>query len=88
MDLSRRHLLAAGAGLATAACTEAIPLETATSSFASQFAAVEEAAWRNQLDVHILDGVALVVVLALGLWGYTTPSMRLAWESVATMCGF
>ncbi|MCC7228638.1 MAG: hypothetical protein IT507_18330 [Burkholderiaceae bacterium] len=33
-------------------------------------------------------GVALVVVLALGLWGYTTPSMRLAWESVATMCGF
>ncbi len=36
-------------------------LETATSSFASQFAAVEEAAWRNQLDVHILDGVALVV---------------------------
>jgi len=32
VDLSRRHLLAAGAGLATAACTEAIPLETATSS--------------------------------------------------------
>ena len=33
-------------------------------------------------------GVALAAVLALGLWGYTTPSMRLAWESVATMCGF
>lgn len=33
-------------------------------------------------------GVAFAAVLALGLWGYTTPSMRLAWESVATMCGF
>ncbi|MEI6115144.1 MAG: hypothetical protein WCP99_11300 [Burkholderiales bacterium] len=37
---------------------------------------------------RVLLGVVFVAVLALGLWGYTTPSMRLAWESVATMCGF
>ena len=33
-------------------------------------------------------GVTFAALLALGLWAYTTPSMRLAWQSVATLCGF
>ena len=32
MDLSRRHLLAAGAGLVTAACTDAAPTQTAATT--------------------------------------------------------
>jgi len=30
----------------------------------------------------------LAAVLALGFWGYLSPSMRLNWESLAAMCGF
>lgn len=33
-------------------------------------------------------GGLLVVVLALGFWGYLSPGMRLNWETVASMCGF
>ncbi|WP_170948535.1 hypothetical protein [Bordetella genomosp. 5] len=31
---------------------------------------------------------ALALVMALGFWGYLSPSMRLNWESVAALCGF
>jgi hypothetical protein len=30
----------------------------------------------------------LCVVLVAGLVGYTTPGMRLNWESIAALCGF
>lgn len=38
--------------------------------------------------LRLLGGAAFVLVLILGFVGYLTPSMRLSWESVATMCGF
>lgn len=31
---------------------------------------------------------ALALIMALGFWGYLSPSMRLNWESVAALCGF
>jgi hypothetical protein len=31
---------------------------------------------------------ALLGVLYIGFLGYLTPSMRINWETIATMCGF
>ena len=30
----------------------------------------------------------LALVLGLGMLSYTTPGMRLNWETIASMCGF
>jgi hypothetical protein len=32
--------------------------------------------------------LALVAVLGLAFWGYTTPDMQLHWENLAALCGF
>lgn len=32
--------------------------------------------------------VLLVLTLGLGMLAYTTPGMRLNWETIASMCGF
>jgi len=31
---------------------------------------------------------ALVAVLALGVWGYRSPAIALAWETLVALCGF
>jgi len=38
--------------------------------------------------LRITLGVALGVVLFVGFLGYLTPSMRINWEAIASMCGF
>ncbi len=38
--------------------------------------------------VWFAAGTILGIVLVLGLVGYTTPGMRLNWESIAALCGF
>jgi len=30
----------------------------------------------------------LVSILALGFWGYQSPSIALAWETLVALCGF
>ena len=37
---------------------------------------------------RVLGWLLLAAVLALGFAGWMHPDMRLAWESVAAMCGF
>jgi len=32
--------------------------------------------------------VGLVLILALGVWGYRSPSIALAWETLVALCGF
>ncbi len=32
--------------------------------------------------------LALVAVLGLAFWGYTTPEMQIHWENLAALCGF
>ncbi|MDO9024581.1 hypothetical protein [Zwartia sp.] len=46
---------------------------------------------RNQPSskwLRISLGVFLGVVLVVGFLGYLTPSMRVNWEAIASMCGF
>ncbi|MBP8034866.1 MAG: hypothetical protein KAY62_00305 [Burkholderiaceae bacterium] len=38
--------------------------------------------------VWVTASVALCVVMLVGLVGYTTPGMRLNWDSIAALCGF
>jgi hypothetical protein len=42
----------------------------------------------KQRLMWIAGGALLCVVLVIGLVGYTTPGMRLNWESIAALCGF
>ena len=38
--------------------------------------------------VHFAGYLLLSLVLAVGLWAYTSPEMSLHWDSIASMCGF
>ena len=38
--------------------------------------------------LKLLGAVALLGLLCIGFLGYLTPSMRIHWETIATMCGF
>ena len=42
----------------------------------------------SKILLKLLGGGVLLVVLAIGFLGYLTPSMRINWETIATMCGF
>jgi hypothetical protein len=42
----------------------------------------------SKILLKILGGGVLLVVLVIGFLGYLTPSMRINWETIATMCGF
>jgi hypothetical protein len=42
----------------------------------------------SKLLLKLLGGGVLVVVMGIGFLGYLTPSMRINWETIATMCGF
>lgn len=42
----------------------------------------------KQWLLWVAGGALLCVVLVVGLVGYTTPGMRLNWESIAALCGF
>jgi len=35
-----------------------------------------------------LGYLGLAAVLALGFWGYQSPSIALAWETLVALCGF
>lgn len=37
---------------------------------------------------RMLGWLALVVVLAVGFWAYTTPHMQVAWDTLMALCGF
>jgi hypothetical protein len=38
--------------------------------------------------LKILGVASLVGALCIGFLGYLSPSMRINWETIATMCGF
>lgn len=38
--------------------------------------------------IWLLGGATLFAALVAGLIGYTTPGMRLNWDSIAALCGF
>ncbi|MFW8565494.1 hypothetical protein [Orrella sp. 11846] len=42
----------------------------------------------NRRWVRVLGWVVLLAVLGLGLLGYVNPSLKMNWETLATMCGF
>ncbi len=42
----------------------------------------------KQRLIWVTASVVLSVVMVVGLIGYTTPGMRLNWETVASLCGF
>jgi hypothetical protein len=42
----------------------------------------------SKILLKVLGGGVLLVVLVIGFLGYLTPSMRINWETIATMCGF
>jgi hypothetical protein len=42
----------------------------------------------SKILLKLLGGGVLLVVLVIGFLGYLTPSMRINWETIATMCGF
>ncbi len=42
----------------------------------------------KRLLIWLLGGATLCVALVAGLIGYTTPGMRLNWDSIAALCGF
>lgn len=43
---------------------------------------------RSSRWLRVALGLALAAVLAVGFLGYLTPSMRINWEAIASMCGF
>jgi len=43
---------------------------------------------RSSKWLRVTLGVLLGVVLVVGFLGYMTPSMRVNWEAIASMCGF
>ncbi len=43
---------------------------------------------RSSRWLRVTLGLALTVVLVVGFLGYLTPSMRINWEAIASMCGF
>ena len=49
---------------------------------------VKHYAGSSKLLLKLLGGGALIIVLGIGFLGYLTPSMRINWETIATMCGF
>jgi len=38
--------------------------------------------------LRITLGALLALVLVVGFLGYLTPSMRVNWEAIASLCGF
>jgi hypothetical protein len=38
--------------------------------------------------VRVVGWVSLVAVLSLGFLGYLMPSVRVNWQTIASMCGF
>lgn len=43
---------------------------------------------RSSRWLRVSLGISLGVVLVIGFLGYLTPSMRVNWEAIASMCGF
>lgn len=43
---------------------------------------------RSKTWLKVTLGALLTLVLVVGFLGYLTPSMRVNWEAVASMCGF
>jgi hypothetical protein len=42
----------------------------------------------SKLLLKLFGGGVLIIVLGIGFLGYLSPSMRINWETIATMCGF
>jgi Ni,Fe-hydrogenase I cytochrome b subunit len=53
---------------------------------------VEQASQPHPLQfskrVRLVGWVVLVAVMALGFLGYLMPSVRVNWQTIASMCGF
>jgi len=43
---------------------------------------------RSHRGWRIAGALALVAVMGLAFWGYTTPEMQIHWENLAALCGF
>ncbi|MGS1009862.1 hypothetical protein [Achromobacter anxifer] len=43
---------------------------------------------RRHRGWRVAGALALVGVMGLAFWGYTTPEMQIHWENLAALCGF